>query len=577
MTQTITNVSAGISTAPAEIGVPRLLSAYDFAADAADVLAIDGNLVSLRVDLAPLMDENSVDTDPNARISAGVAGNPYRAVLRSWPQISRKSASGEVVGGAVGTTVGSLAVVNERIESPNLNDEDDFEGRIDAWVTTRVWDQRLATMTAVAVTEGDPDEEPSVPVPILVARTSKVSNVRHDGFDIEISDLVQQLTKRVQTVRLLGTGGMEGGPELLGVRPPIVMGSPLNTTGLLVTTQPNPTYLVHRDPQGHPIQGVSAVYVGGNVVSPSNYVVTVGESNTVEITTALDDTKQVTFDVVGPTECGTTVSDFMRWLLVDIGPLDVTEIDAEALAVFRAQAPFSCGWAVGPDDSFVTVLDHLTKPWAWWGPNASGLIVAGLLIDPDQDFTDYVLPVDAIENVLPLPQVYPSTSIVTGYAKNWTMVTEDGVADAARDTERGKWSQQPHYRVADASDEAITSLYPSEDPPQDYVIPLLLTSEAQIVHNRISSLFGSKWQPYHILADIRAARFEANRVMTFSWPRWGCDDGLTYRIQSVGIVPSDNDIKVEIVAWRLPDVYVLGGDTDEEYLLNSPGSPMRLR
>jgi hypothetical protein len=580
MTQTITNVTSGASSAPEEVGVPRLLSSYDFEADAAAVLADEGSLVSLRVELNPIINDHTSEAAPDSErlISAGFAGTDYRSALSAWPTITRQSAKEGVVGGGTGNTVGALAVVNERTDAPNLEDADDYDGQLDTWVNEYVWDQKPVTLSAVARAEGDITESFSVPVPLIVARTTKISNVSRTAFTIELGDLIEQLGKRVQTVRLRGTGGDEGGPELLGVRPPIVMGSPLNMTGLLVTSTPNPTYLVHRDSQGHSIQGVSAVYIGGNVVSPGNYVVTTGVSNTVRITTALDETKQVTFDVVGPLECGTAVSDFMRFLLTDIGPLNVTDLDQNMLAIFRALAPYAAGWMIGPDDSYVKILNDLTQPWAWWGPNALGKIVGGLMVDPDLDFTDYTLPTHAITSVLPIDQVNPLTAVATGYAKNWNQVTEDQVADAARSTERGKWSQQPHYRIADASDQALIDLYPGEGPPQDYETPFLESSEAQIVHWRNSLLLGGRWRPYQIIADARAVRFEANRVVEFAWPRWtGNDEPLAYRIQSIEVSQENGGLSAKIVAWRMADTYVLGGDDDEEYLMNAPGEAMRVR
>jgi len=371
------DATAGAVAVPAVAGVPRLRSAQDLEADASAALAAVSSLAVLRADLAPRKDDASSDVDA-VKLSTGYCGGGYRAALAGWPQISRSASRDGEIGGAVGETVGDLEVVNERREPLNLRDDDDFGGRLEAWVDSYIWDQRPVELSAVAVRG---EAVVAGPVIILKSRSSRVTDVSADGdaVSIGIASLLDQLTKRVQTVRLAGTGGLEGGPELRGVRPQILLGSPRNVEGLLVTTQPNPTYLLHRDSQGNQIQGVTGAYVGANPLTLStNYTVDLATS-TVEITSGLVDGLKVTFDVVGPAATGTTLADLIRYLLIEIGPLDADDLDATELAILSALAPFPLGWRIdGERDTFESVLNDLTRTWARWGAKRNGKIGAGL-------------------------------------------------------------------------------------------------------------------------------------------------------------------------------------------------------
>jgi len=579
MAQTISGVTAGATTVPFQAGVPRLLSSYDPDAETAAALASSENVASLRIDLEPLVNDHSMEVATDGKISSGYAGAEYRSIVPTWPSIRRHANAPDErgsseVGGAVGTTVGAISVVNERAEAPNLRDDDDFSGRLDPWVDTYIWDQRPVTLSAVAV-KRNTDEIVAGPLQLLKARTKGIANITTGGFQIELGELIEQLQKTIQTVRLKGTGGVEGGPELAGVRPRIILGSPLNVEGLLVSSTPYPTYLLGRDSKGRRLQGIAAGYVGMNPLSPAQYVFDAA-TNTVQVTSGLDATKRTTWDVIGAAETGVTPADFFRYVLTDIGPLSSSDLDPVLLSVFSALAPFRCGWVIEPDDTYVTLLDKLLKPWAWWGHGASGKLGAGILAPPDADFVDYRLPRDAIRSVTPLRQIMPRLAVTTGYSKNWTQVTEDGVAAAARSTERGKWSQQPHYRLGEPTDETLYALYPSSDPPQDYVTPLLDADEALVVHRIITSVMGSRWRPYRVVADARAVRFEPNRVIAFSWPRWdGVDVEATFRIQSAELT-GEGGLSVTLNVWGPADVYVLGADGADEYFADHRGDPMRI-
>ena len=586
MAQTI-QMGEQVTAAPVETGIPRLLSALDFDGDIADQLAAYDRLLSLRVDLEPITDRDTKTTEEIA-ISCGYAGSGYEAAIPEWPQITRQIAAtdperdGIAVGGGARTAAASLTIANERSVVPNLADDDDYSASRDAWIEDYDWDQRPATIAAIA-RRRETDEIVAGPLVILKGKTREIGDARDGSFTLEVADLLDRLDRIIQSVRLAGDGtGDEGGAELAGARPPILMGTCYNMPGILVATVPNHRYLLHRDRIGLAIQGVSAVYVGANALTGGQYTVSLGESNTVTITSGLDDTKQVTFTATGPLDAGATIADHVRYVLSVIGPLDTTEIDSDALSIFRALTPFASGWRIGQEETYSQVLDAMTAKWAIWRSNsATGKITARLNIDPALDFTDYSLPLHAIRDVTPLPITPRAASIVTGWRKNWTQVTSDGVADAALSSsdpdvaEYARWAQQPHYRIAEPLGDLIDELDPSAALPQDWETPFLDEGEARIIHRRIVNLFAPRWRSYRVIADARAMRFEPGSVVEFSWPRWTqTDEARAYRIQSVKILNVGGAVAVELLVSRPDDVSVLAGDTTDDYLVFDNDDPL---
>jgi hypothetical protein len=584
--QTITGVTAGTTAAPFHGGVPRLLSTIDVERDIADATADPANIPALRVVFEPLVNEYSTEVAADGALSVGYAGKGYRAAIAQWPAIDRianspdESGSTEI-GGEVGATIGEIPIASERPDAPSVDNASDLSARLDHWHDTDqyVWDQRPVTVSVVVRRAGS-DLIVSGPLILAKAKTSGIDQINDGGFSIAMNDFIAQLRQKVQTVRLAGTGGVEGGPELRGVRPQIIVGSPPNVSGLLVASQPYPTYLLHRDRAGNPLQGVTAGYIGENPLAPSQYVVSLGESNTVQVITGLDDTKLPTWDVVGPAQTGAVLVDNMRYLLTTLGRMAASELDDKLLSILAGLVPFSTGWVIGGEDQFDATLDAWLKPWGWWGPGLEGLLGAGVLSDPDFAFTDYSLPEHAIRSVTPLRPIVPRSALAVGYFKNWTQVDESGIAAVALGTERGQWAQQPHYRVTEnrGADDSLAMLYPSSDQPDDYVTPFLVESEARVIYRWIAALSSRRWRPYTVIADVRAARFQPNRVVSFSWPRWNETAlELPYWIQSVKLLPNEKSADVELNVWRLPDVRVLGTEVEGAWLPDENGDPMRIR
>lgn len=581
MAQTVT-MTTQVTSVPGETGIPRLAHAEDADAIQAAALAAHNGQLSLRVDLTPITDELELTTTVE-RISAGYAGraddvvdgtNPlYQAVIRDWPRISRSLSDGGAVGGGARSSFGELDIVNERAKAPNARGDDDYAGRLDAWADAYSWDQRPAVLAAVA-RRRNADSIVTGPVVFLRGKTRQVSRVDAVSFSLEISDLVDRLDQPVQSVRLLGNTGLagnEGGPDLKGEHPPICVGAPYNAPGLLVATQPYHRYLVHRDRIGTAIQGVPAAYVGMNPLSlsPSQFTVTVGESNYVEITDGLVEDKPVTFRVIGPTETGTTVPEAARYILSTIGPLDPDEIDSDNFSIFRALVPFPIGWRITGNETYAQVMNALTARWATWKASArTGKITLRLNTDPDLDFIDHQLPRRAIYDVQPLKTTPPAAAIATGYRKNWNQVGPEGIVANASGTEYGQWAQQPHYRIAEPLGDAIDTLDPSTGLPDDWVTPFIDTLDAEVVHRWLAATFSPRWRSYRVLADARALIYEPGDVVEFSWPRWaGLADPLPYRIQSVEVQSGGGAVVVELTVWRLVDNWAFAADEDEELVL----------
>ena len=295
---------------------------------------------------------------------------------------------------------------------------------------------------------------------------------------------------------------------------------------------------------------------------------TLGASNKVQFTTDLDDSKEVTFDLTGPTVAGSTVRDFLDYVLTDIGPLTTADMDDTRMDRFEALYPFPAGWSIEGEETIADVLNALTAPIAAWGPNADGLIEADMVTDPDTSFTDHELPADAIFSVKPIPSDPPAKSVTVGWRKNWNVVSEDGVAAAARATERGRWLQQPHYRIPYA-DDGIADRWPSARTPEDFVLPLVNEADASIVASWIQAVQTCPWAAFEVECDLRACRYQPGRIVSFSWRRWGLDTAQPFRILSVKI--SRN--VVTLLVWRLAaGIEVLGGNAAIDILATETGA-----
>lgn len=269
------------------------------------------------------------------------------------------------------------------------------------------------------------------------------------GARVSVADRAERLNVRLQAVRYLGEGGLEGRTELANRPKPISLGERFNVQpvylGLVEFGDGAlPTYQTHwREIAGH-----TAVRERGTPAARVERKPLVGEwrdwpaLGCFQIGFTPDG--DVTCDVRGdaPSQAyADTVGGVLRRLLMSPGPaLKEADMDAAAWDAFENALPGAAGWGIGAEDA--TALEAaeqvLSACGAWLAGNRAGLVAPALLGSPAAvphfDLEDADLLAHAFE---PVPaQLSPTPAAVeVGYRRNWSPSTNlrEAVAGAERD------------------------------------------------------------------------------------------------------------------------------------------------
>jgi len=305
---------------------------------------------------------------------------------------------------------------------------------------------------------------------------------------LEMADAAARFELPAQTVRFTGSGGLEGGSDWAGKTKPRGAGVVRNAPLAWVDPQEG-IGVFHADANGYACREVLAVKSRLNPLTPpgsesAQYSVTLGTVNYIQLQTGLD-REQVTIDFVGPAEAGDTAADIAYYFLVDCdGPLDDSEWDRNAAAVFAVECPGQAYHFLpaGSEERLGQTADTLYSPLGWWTME-SGVFRGGILPDPRFETADLTWPQRAVLSIRKLGVDPELAWLKIAYGKSWTVFERGQVADAAFGTEHGEFGLQEH-RLISAGEESIRDAERLAGESAPWALPLAERTDAQALWNR---------------------------------------------------------------------------------------------
>jgi hypothetical protein len=373
---------------------------------------------------------------------------------------------------------------------------------------------------------------------LVVFRGSAVDwSADHDTVNVAIRDKSFKLDVPAQPATYAGTGGKEGGTDLVGKRKPRCFGSPKGISPLTVDDALL-TYQVHYGV----LSSIAQVYDRGAaltasanygtyadlataVVSPGQYATCLAEGfirlgsspagvilcSAVE--SASRQTGSVIRDLVLQSHTGLTVDD------IDSGSLAAIDLTADNIDYY-----------VDPSESLSvreTVNRLAAVIGAWVGFDRKGILKAKILDAPaglaynsifnydDGDLIDF--------NRDKMPTTVWPPPWRWRVANQRSFTTFEDFAGSVSPTIRSFYSQP--YRLSEVSSAEILADHPlSIDPPpiESYYS---VAADAQAEASRLLAMYSSGYQIYRFTTSRRGLHLEIGDTIMVTHPRFGFDEG----------------------------------------------------
>lgn len=355
--------------------------------------------------------------------------------------------------------------------------------------------------------------------------------ITETGVELRLSDGRAKLAQPVQTTLYAGSGGLEGGADLVGKPKPLCYGRVFNITPPLVDAA-NLIYQVHEGL----IDDVPAVYDRGVALTkvvgapaPGQYQVDAANG-----TFKLGGTPAgtVTCDVRGSASPSyvETASDIVRRVLTEQAVLDSAEINSASLSDLNAQASQAIGIWVGAEVTTIeaVVNEVLVSAGAFGGFNRLGAFTVGLISEP-AGVVDGGLDRFSIRSLerVPLPVELDPVCwrVQVGYQKNYT-VQNDLAASVS--SARRTFAAQP-LRYSKTEDSVVADRHKLA---RELLAGGLyaLETDAQAEALRLQSLWGRLRKLYRIRAGAPALQRDVGDLVEIEHPRHGLAGGALGRV-----------------------------------------------
>lgn len=355
--------------------------------------------------------------------------------------------------------------------------------------------------------------------------------ITETGVELRLSDGRAKLAQPIQTTLYAGSGGLEGGADLVGKPKPLCYGRVFNITPPLVDAG-NLIYQVHEGL----IDDVPAVYDRGVALTkvvgapaPGQYQVD-APNGTFKLGGTPAGT--VTCDVRGSASPGyvETAADILRRILTEQAVLDSAEINSASLSDLNAEASQPIGIWVGAEvaTTEAVVNELLLAAGAFGGFNRLGAFTVGLISEPAGVVDGGLDPltIRSLERV-PLPAELDPVCwrVQVGYQKNYT-VQNDLAASVS--SARRTFAAQP-LRYAKTEDSVIADRHKLA---RELLAGGLyaLETDAQTEATRLQSLWGRLRKLYRIRAGAPALRRDLGDLVEIQHPRHGLAGGALGRV-----------------------------------------------
>lgn len=283
------------------------------------------------------------------------------------------------------------------------------------------------------------------------------------------------LDRPLQATLYQGSGGKEGGADLVGKRKPVAYGRLLNVPGVLIDSA-NLVYQI----SDLPVNQITAVRDKGvalafdtdyasyallvaAAISSGDYATCLAEGM-VRLGGAPEG--QVTIDCRGadngdspggyPETAGTIIRRIVTTRLDTVNLVDPDDLDADSFDQLEIDQPAPIGFWDGPDSSLTVgqALDQIMASiGGWWTFTLPGKLSVAVLKAPGGDADAVLTRADIVFGPFALQGGVPSYRRLVGYQRMWAIQAQDSLAGAVTAADKLLYSTQ--YRYALTTDAAV--------------------------------------------------------------------------------------------------------------------------
>jgi hypothetical protein len=485
-----------------------------------------------------------------SRLADNPSGQPMLGTLDKLPQFDRSIMSGNGFAGGANSW-GNVRLVNTERVYDGLNGNYAIDGR------------------EVDFYAGDP----SLPFStfFLIARML-ATTISVDGafVTVGLQDKIFRLNAATQPTVYQGTGGLEGGSELLGKRKEMSLGRVRNITPTLLIA----AELVFSVNGGRPVNAISVVRDKGY---PLNFV---GDYPTPDLLRqaaipadsfatciaagllrCANPPQQLTCDVFGDASLSgyveTTGAIMRRVNALTQCLADPGEIDVVSFAALDAAQPAPIGYYLSADSAETVrdTFDRLTR-----GIKASYLFtLLGMLQcsvfaapggAPAQTFTDHEINTEIEVEALPSGFDPPPQRVRCAWDRNWTQIADPVAGAAVVDADLAAWIKTP-YRVASTSDASAAAVLEDHLQAGDPAVCetfFALKADADAFCLAQWTLANSGFRLYRVPLKFPPFTLDLCQAVRIVSDQLQFTAGKLCRVAAISDMPGDNAIEIRVLA-----------------------------
>ena len=418
------------------------------------------------------------------------------------------------------------------------------DGRLDDWLDY-VWDGRMIEILA-----GGP-ESAFIEFGTLLEGTSDGLSWTEDRLRIRVRDGREAFAIEIPPTRYEGTGGAEGGADLVGRAKPQALGTVTNAMPVLVDA----TALVYQ--VGTALRAVEAVRDRGVALTdagdvPDVFATTVaGGSFKTDLASGLirlgaTPAGTVTADVRGPIAAGDTAGSLLRYIATTLlGASSITEdrIELGSFADLDSLQPAAVGLYLDAPELATSVADRLMAGiGAWWTFDREGRLRVGRLDVPSNPVRTLTSgDIDGLRRDAVPP---PAWRVRIDHDRAWTVQGDDDLAASVDAAAREQYGRA--FRSATAADNVARGAHRLA---RDVVVesPIVAAADAAAEARRVQSLFGVVRDQYRVSVPRGLFKFSLGQSVTLQVPRFGLDAGKDLVV--IGLVEDIRRDRADLTLW----------------------------
>jgi hypothetical protein len=417
-------------------------------------------------------------------------------------------------------------------------------GDFDGWLDYQ-WDGRAVTVYAGAEGEAWSAFE------VVFAGTTGELAYSRDTITVPIVDKQGELDELLEGDHYAGTGGNEGGDDLLDKPKPLCFGEVYNLSPVLVDAANN----VYQINDGA-IEAVDAVYIAGELKTITTHY-------TVDLATGLltmvgTPAGQVTCDVKGDKTGAVyvdTAADIIERLVVTYAGLaDPGDLDTAAFTALNTATSAPVGfYTAATARNLLDVLDELVATiGGYFGFTRAGLFTVGRLEAPTGSADLELDEGDLVDDGLIRDSFGPPRwKVRVNYRRSWTIQGGDTLSASVTDAQKEFVAEE--WRVAMAEDADVKADgagkggHAGAVDPEPLKTMLADQADGDAEAARLLALFKVRRDVFHATVKTQAFAVSIGDQVTLTHSRFGLSAGGDFVV--VGIRESATENRVDLDLW----------------------------